>query len=191
MIKLTISCLNVSLKKLIVWLQLHPKLIASNYITTGRPLGRTKAVHSCVTPKGTWSGGSEAWLPNPSSLTYFNRNGRVRILGKTSWYDTLRAELPSMKHYNDIIIDTMASQITSLTIVYSTVYSGAYQSKHQSSASLAFVWGIHRGPVNSLHNWPVTRKMFPFDDVIMEIMNYNHELHLKIPEYWKGSETYN
>ena len=41
---------------------------------------------------------------------------------------------------------TMASQITSLTIVYSAVYSGADQSKHQSSASLAFVWGIHRGP---------------------------------------------
>ena len=61
----------------------------------------------------------------------------------------------------------MASQITSLTIVYSTVYSGADQSKHQSSASLAFVWGIHRGPVNSPHKWPVTRKMFPFDDVIM------------------------
>ena len=59
------------------------------------------------------------------------------------------------------------SQITSLTIVYLTVYSGAYQSKHQSSASLAFVWGIHRGPVNSPHKWPVTRKMFPFDDVIM------------------------
>ena len=39
---------------------------------------------------------------------------------------------------------TIASQITSLTIVYSTVYSGADQSKHQSSASLAFVWGINR-----------------------------------------------
>ena len=61
----------------------------------------------------------------------------------------------------------MASQITSLTIVYSTVYSGADQRKHQSSASLAFVRGIHRGPVNSSHKWPVTRKMFPFDDVIM------------------------
>ena len=43
------------------------------------------------------------------------------------------------------------------------------RSKHQSSASLAFVWGIHWGPVNSPHNWPVTRKMFPFDDVIMEV----------------------
>ena len=44
---------------------------------------------------------------------------------------------------------SMASQITSLTIVYSTVYSAADQRKHQSSASLAFVRGIHRGPGNS------------------------------------------
>ena len=64
-------------------------------------------------------------------------------------------------------MSAMASQITSLTIVYSTVYSGADQSKHQSSESLAFVWAIHRGPVNSPHKWPVTRKMLPFDDVIM------------------------
>ena len=59
------------------------------------------------------------------------------------------------------------SRFTSLTIVYSTVDSDADQRKHQSSASLAFVRGIHRGPVNSPHKWPVTRKMFPFDDVIM------------------------
>ena len=70
-------------------------------------------------------------------------------------------------NYNDVIMGATASQITSLTIVYSTVYTGADQSKHQSSASLAFVWGIHRGPVNSPHKWPVTRKMFLFDDVIM------------------------
>ena len=70
-------------------------------------------------------------------------------------------------HYNGIIMGAIASQITSLTIVYSTFYSGADQRKHQSSASLAFVRGIHRSPVNSPHKWPVTRKMFPFDDVIM------------------------
>ena len=46
-------------------------------------------------------------------------------------------------------------------------YSNADQRKQQSSASLAFVGGIHRGPVNCPHKWPVTRKMFPFDDVIM------------------------
>ena len=61
----------------------------------------------------------------------------------------------------------MASQITSLTIVYSTVYSGADQRKHQSSASLAFGRGFHRWSVNSPFKGPVTRKIFPFDDVIM------------------------
>ena len=61
----------------------------------------------------------------------------------------------------------MAFQITSLTIVFSAVYSGTDQRKHQSSASLAFVQWIHRWPVNSPHKCPVTRKMFPFDAVIM------------------------
>ena len=70
-------------------------------------------------------------------------------------------------HYNGFIMGAMASQITSLTIVYSTFYSDAYQRKHQSSASLAFVRVIQLWPVNSPHKWPVTRKMFPFDDVIM------------------------
>ena len=72
-------------------------------------------------------------------------------------------------HYDDVIMDTIASQITSLTIVYSALYLGADQCKHQSSASLAFVWRIHRGPVNSPHKWPVTRKMSSFDDVIMVV----------------------
>ena len=70
-------------------------------------------------------------------------------------------------HYNDVIIRAMASQITSVTIVYSTVCSCADQRKHQRPASLAFVGGIHRSPVNSPHKRPVTRELFPFDDVIM------------------------
>ena len=48
------------------------------------------------------------------------------------------------QHYTDVIMTTMASQITSLTVVYTTVYSDADQRKHQSSTSLAFVCGIHR-----------------------------------------------
>ena len=67
----------------------------------------------------------------------------------------------SVVHYDDVIMTTRP------TIVYSTVYLGADQRKHQISASLAFVRGIHRGPVNSRHKWSVTRKMFPFDDVIV------------------------
>ena len=71
------------------------------------------------------------------------------------------------KHYCNITMGAIAPQIISLTIVYSTIKSDADQRKHQNSASLAFVRGLHRGPVNSPHKWPVTRKMFPFDDVIM------------------------
>ena len=72
-------------------------------------------------------------------------------------------------------MNSMASQITSLTIVSSTIYSGADQRKHQSSASLAFARGIHRWPVNSPHKWPVTRKKFLFDDVIMLHLTYVRE----------------
>ena len=67
-------------------------------------------------------------------------------------------------------MSAMASQITSLTIVYLTVDSGTDQRKYQNSASLAFVRGIHRWPVNSPHKWPVKRKMFPFHDVIMSFV---------------------
>ena len=76
------------------------------------------------------------------------------------------------KNYNDVIMSTMASQITSLTIVYATVYSGVVQRKHQRSASLAYVQGIHRWAVNSPHKETVTRKIFPFDDVIMVDANF-------------------
>ena len=64
-------------------------------------------------------------------------------------------------------MSSMVSQITNVSSVYSNTCSGADQRKHQHSASLAFVRGIHRGPVNSPHKGPVTRKMFPFDYVIM------------------------
>ena len=66
---------------------------------------------------------------------------------------------------NDVIMSATASQITSLTIVNSTVYSD--ESEHQSSASLAFVRGIRQWPGNTPHKGLVTRKMFPFDNVIM------------------------
>ena len=73
-------------------------------------------------------------------------------------------------HYSDVIMGAMVSQIISLMTVYSTVYSGADQRKHQGSASLASVRGIHRWTVNSPHKGPVTRKMFPFDDINMRCL---------------------
>ena len=89
--------------------------------------------------------------------------------------------MTALWHNCDVIMGAITSQITCLTIVYSTVYSDADQRKHQSSASLAFVRGIHRGPVNSLHKWPVTWKMFPFDDVIVE---WKCSLHHKMAVMW-------
>ena len=64
-------------------------------------------------------------------------------------------------------MSTMASQITSLTIVYSTVYARCRSKKLQTSASLAFVRGIHRSPVNSPHKRPLMQKKFPFDGTII------------------------
>ena len=104
------------------------------------------------------SGFMQSIYPYSSGLLHWHRGSHMisQLAAKGPW-----------KHYNDVIMGAMASQITSLTIVYSTVYSGGDQRKHPSSASLAFVWGINRWPVNSPYKWPVTRKIFPFDDVMM------------------------
>ena len=90
---------------------------------------------------------------NPLRLSQPNPTDRVAII-----------------YYSDVIMGAMVSQITSLVIVYLTVPSDADQRKHESSASLALVRGIHRWPMNSPHKGLVTRKTFPFDDVIMTWM---------------------
>ena len=95
-----------------------------------------------------------------------NWNQQCYCSSEITYHDKWQ-HLSEQYRYNDVIRSTMAFQITSFTIVYSTVYSSADQRKHQSSASLAFVRGIHRWSVNSRHKGPVTREMFPFDDVIM------------------------
>ena len=95
-------------------------------------------------------------------------------------------------HYSHVIIGAMASQITGLTIVYSTVYSGLDQWKYQSSASLASVRGVHRWPLNSPHKWPVTRKMFPFDDVIILSHTHTDSLNMACPNMrWTVNNTAN
>ena len=80
-------------------------------------------------------------------------------------------------NYSDVTMSAIASQIAFLAIVYSAAYSGPDQRKHQSPASLVFVRGIHRWPVNSPQQWPVTRKIFAFDDVIM----IHRKQHISIP----------
>ena len=86
---------------------------------------------------------------------------------KTSRSRVFVLKLSYRYHYSEVIKRTMESQFTGVSIVCTTVCSGADQEKYQSSASLAFVRRIHRWPANFPHKGPVTRKMFPFDDVIV------------------------
>ena len=103
-------------------------------------------------------------------------------MGKSEWRVAIRykcvAELWEY-HYIDVIMSAIASQITIVSIVYSTVCSGVDWRKHHSSASLAFVREIHRWSVNSPHKGPVTRKMLTFDDVIMIRASFHYELRVR------------
>ena len=72
-------------------------------------------------------------------------------------------------HYNDVTMSAMASLITGVSFVYSTVCPSPDQRKHQRSAWLAFVRVLTLWPVNSPHKGPVARKIFQFVDVIMVI----------------------
>ena len=88
-------------------------------------------------------------------MTYFT---------KVSWaYDPYLAK----KNHSYVIMSAMVSQIIDVLMVCSIVCSGADQRKNPSSASLAFVTRIHRWPVNSPHKGTASRKMLPFDEVIM------------------------
>ena len=116
----------------------------------------------------------EAMASTAMVLTYFPSNiptSALERLNRHRYVIYIDRGSIHANHNNEVIMSTKASKITSITIVYSTVYSGADQRKLQSPASLAFVRGIHRWPVNSPHKWPVTRKKFPFDDVIMTMGN--------------------
>ena len=101
-------------------------------------------------------------------------NKRLSKQPRHRWFET--PWCPLWRHcdvvntyYSDVTIRKMASQVTDVTIVYSTVCPCVDQSAHQSSASQAFVRGNPRWPVNSPHKGTLTRKMFPFDDVIIEL----------------------
>ena len=104
-------------------------------------------------------------------------------------------------HYNDVIMSEIASEIPSFFIICSAIYSGADQSNHQSSASLAFVQGIHRW--HSPHKGPVTPLIFPFDDVnviikrggwlwmYLQVMTSEHGIVFRITEpLWVSSSYY-
>ena len=81
-----------------------------------------------------------------------------------------------MHHYYDVIMGAIASQITSLAVVYSTVYSAQIKENIKAPRHWPLCGEFYRRPVNSPHKWPVTRKMFPFDDFIMWVFcGYCHQ----------------
>ena len=111
------------------------------------------------------------WMNNSWRFVWVNCSGIqtcFNFLYHKGYNDTNRDDINDGRmvhafatmHYSDVIMGTMASQITSLTTVYSTFYSGADENNHQSSASLAFVRGIHRWPANFSHKGPVTQVKF-------------------------------
>ena len=88
------------------------------------------------------------------------------------------------KHYSDTIMNMMTSQITGVSSVSLTFCSGIDQRKHPCFPSLAFVREIHWWPVNSHHKGPVTQKMFPFDDIIMNLNVFSIQYH---GYWWSGA----
>ena len=104
----------------------------------------------------------------------------LMIFGSTIHYqEKIRSRLRVFTddHYRDVIMRAMASPIIGVSIVYSTICSGADQRKHQSTASLVYVRRVHRWPVDSPHKGPVTREMFPFDDIIMDCTTFVNPTH--------------
>ena len=108
--------------------------------------------HSC---KDNWRQVSTVLCNDlvPKRQHSFIRNSVDHILSRHIWchQSTMSNNHPSQYHYTGVIMSAIASQITSLTIVYSTVYSDVDQRKYQSSAG--------NSPDNSPHKWPGTRKM--------------------------------
>ena len=100
------------------------------------------------------------WSHGPLWLTWPSQQQWHRII-------QIQTHLEGTSLYSDLIMSAMSSQITGVSSVCLTICSGADHRKYQSIALLVFVRGIHRWPVDSPHKGPVTRKMFPFDDVIM------------------------
>ena len=150
-----------------IWDNLSKRILNSNVTKTYLP------ITNCSVVKSFWKfAQSMAW-----SVQNFKTNWQIKWILWTkeiSWNLKLRwvsdkyhiLQQPPL-HNIDVIMSATASQIFGVSIVYSTVYSGADQRKHGSSASLAFVRGIHWRPVNSPHKGPVTQNIFPFNDVIM------------------------
>ena len=96
-----------------------------------------------------------------------NQSPHYHMMAQIHSKNILRPSITMTSHWARWRLKSPASRLFTQPYV-----QGADQRKHQSSASLAFVRGNHRWPVNSCYKGPVTRKMTPFDDVVMMVSKY-------------------
>ena len=151
------------------------------------PLWLESIGHWWVTLKNV--GEVELWCPLVLCLTSCSTNSRIfgclgRLIAYVSSLQCNRLHIATdddgiirdknCKNYCDVLMSAMASQITGVSIVCSSVCSGADQRKHQSSAPLAFVRESTGWAVDSPHKGPVTRKKFSFDSVRHVIWYTSH-----------------
>ena len=126
-------------------------------ISTGTPVSVTHTV------QGIW----RTFLRRLIMSMVWTSTGTPRVLMALG---PLRLDVST--HHSDVIMNSMASHITGVSIICSTVCSAA-QRIHRSIGSLAFVRGIHRWPVDSSRKGPVTQKIFPIDDVTMNTSKHH------------------
>ena len=142
---------------------LHVSHLLSTFLEVVKSAVTMGALESCCSEKVALDGQIPPTNSETQWITQSSRWSNEATAIMVSVSGTFREIRPSVQ-YSEVIMSAIAFQTAGVSIVYSNVD----QRKHQSSASLAFVRGIHRWPVNSLHKGAVTWKMFPFDDVIMK-----------------------
>ena len=131
------------------------------------------------------------WQFRCPQCIYSDAKGRGSVMLKLRFhfsprYPSLHCYLAVVIQYSDVIISAIASQITGVPAVGSIVCSGIDQIILQSFASLASVRGIYRWPVVFPHKGPVTRKNFPFDDVIMAFTTVLFQIIQRYRSRWKN-----
>ena len=130
-----------TLEKLIV--NQRPSVVCSVTTIVGIAFVRKKLIlfHPKQWPRRNW-------------ISEFNRSHYefLRPLFPKIW---LSKSASTYCHYNDVIMAAMASQITSLTFVYSTVYSGTDEKKTQMASNMenVSVWWRHHGGKNGYGQW--------------------------------------
>ena len=145
--------------------------------------------NAAILSRGRWDNGIlKIWIYMWHSFIGVGRHWAYSPVRKYSKRNS-RKTLPQVRkeHYSDVIMGWRLTP-TPWRLCTRRFIKAQIKENIKSSASLAFVWEIHWWPVNPPHKWPVMRKMFPFDDVIM--CTYRKELRGSVPRIHRHSLLY-